>query len=175
VRQRMGPGTVNVVPHSHYPTKDNRWIAIACTNDKIFARLAEAMQRPDLADTWSTLAARERDRAVVDETVGAWTAQFDRADLLQICEASQVPCGPVYSIDEIFQDPHYAARENILRIDDPRVGQLAIPNLVPKLSATPGHVNWLGPELGAHNDEIYRGLLGMDEGELQRLKDAAVI
>jgi succinyl-CoA:(S)-malate CoA-transferase subunit B len=175
VRQRMGPGTVNVVPHSHYPTKDNRWIAIACTNDKIFARLAEAMERPDLATLWATLAERERDRAIVDETVAAWTARYDRTDLLKLCEASQVPCGPVYSIDEIFQDPQYAARENILRIDDPRVGQLAIPNLVPKLSATPGHVNWLGPELGAHNDEIYRGLLGLDEGELQRLKDAAVI
>lgn len=175
VRQRMGPGTVNVVPHSHYPTKDHRWIAIACTNDKIFARLAEAMQRPDLAETWSTLAARERDRSVVDETVGAWTVKFDRADLLKICETSQVPCGPVYAIDEIFQDPHYAARENILRVNDPRIGELAIPNLVPKLSATPGHINWLGSELGAHNDEIYRGLLGLDDAELQRLKDAAVI
>jgi crotonobetainyl-CoA:carnitine CoA-transferase CaiB-like acyl-CoA transferase len=175
VRQRMGPGTVNVVPHSHYPTKDNRWIAIACTNDKIFSRLADAMQRPDLAASWALLATRERDRAAVDETVAAWTSQFNRADLLQLCEASQVPCGPVYSIDEIFQDPQYAARENILHVDDPRVGQLAIPNLVPKLSATPGKVNWLGPELGSHNDEIYRGLLGLDEAELRRLKDAAVI
>lgn len=177
VRQRMGPGTVNVVPHSHYPTKDDRWIAIACTNDKIFARLAEAMERPDLADAsgWGLLAARERDRAIVDETVGAWTARFDRADLLKLCEASQVPCGPVYSIDEIFEDPHYAARENILRVDDPRAGQLAVPNLVPRMSATPGKVNWLGPELGAHNDEIYRGVLGLEEAELKRLKDAAVI
>jgi crotonobetainyl-CoA:carnitine CoA-transferase CaiB-like acyl-CoA transferase len=175
VRQRMGPGTVNVVPHSHYPTKDNRWIAIACTNDKIFARLAEAMERPDLAERWSTLAARERDRAEVDETVGAWTATHDRTELLKLCEASQVPCGPVYSIDEIFQDPHYAARENILRMDDPRMGQVAVPNLVPKLSETPGRVNWLGPELGAHNDEIYLGMLGLDAAELQRLKDAAVI
>jgi crotonobetainyl-CoA:carnitine CoA-transferase CaiB-like acyl-CoA transferase len=175
VRQRMGPGTVNVVPHSHYPTKDDRWIAIACTNDKIFARLAEAMERPDLASKWATLAAREIDRATVDETVGAWTARFDRADLLKLCEASQVPCGPVYSIAEIFEDPQYAARENILRVDDARIGQLAIPNLVPKLSATPGKVNWLGPELGAHNDEIYRGLLGLDEVELQRLEDEAVI
>ena len=175
VRQRMGPGTVNVVPHSHYPTMDNRWIAIACTNDKIFARLAEAMERPDLALKWATLAARETDRATVDETVGAWTARHDRADLLKLCEASQVPCGPVYAIDEIFEDPQYAARENILRVDDPRTGRLAIPNLVPKLSATPGKVNWLGPELGAHNDEIYRGVLGLNEVELRRLKDAAVI
>ena len=175
VRQRMGPGTVNVVPHSHYPTKDGRWIAIACTNDKIFARLAEAMERPDLAESWSTLAARETDRAIVDETVGAWTARFDRDDLLSKCEASQVPCGPVYAIDEIFEDPHYAARENILQVNDPRMGMVAIPNLVPKLSATPGRINWLGAALGAHNDEIYRGLLGLDEAELQRLKDGAVI
>jgi crotonobetainyl-CoA:carnitine CoA-transferase CaiB-like acyl-CoA transferase len=175
VRQRMGPGTVNVVPHSHYPTKDNRWIAIACTNDKIFARLAEAMERPDLASRWASLAAREKDRTIVDETVGAWTALFDRGDLLKICEASQVPAGPVYSIDEIFEDPHYAARENILQVDDPRIGTLAIPNLVPKMSDTPGKVNWLGPELGAHNDEIYRELLGLDAAEIGRLKDAATI
>jgi crotonobetainyl-CoA:carnitine CoA-transferase CaiB-like acyl-CoA transferase len=177
VRQRMGPGTVNVVPHSHYPTKDGRWIAIACTSDKIFARLAEAMGRPDYADdsSWGTIAARERDRALVDETVGAWTITFDRADLMAVCEAAQVPCGPVYAIDEIFEDPHYAARGNILRMQDPRVGELAVPNLVPRLSATPGRVNWLGMELGAHNDEIYQGLLGLDAAEMRRLKDAAVI
>jgi len=177
VRQRMGPGTVNVVPHSHYPTKDNRWIAIACTNDKIFARLAEVMQRPDLAEaaSWGTLAARERDRAIVDETVAAWTARYDRADLLSMCESSQVPCGPVYAIDEIFEDPHYAARGNILRMQDPRLGELAVPNLVPRLSDTPGEVKWLGPALGAHNDEIYRGLLGLDGPEIERLRTAAVI
>jgi succinyl-CoA:(S)-malate CoA-transferase subunit B len=175
VRQRMGPGTVNVVPHSHYPTKDNCWIAIACTNDKIFARLAEAMARPDLADRWATLAARERDRAEVDETVGAWTATMDRADLMAVCERSQVPCGPVYSIEEIFEDPHYAARGNILRIQDPRIGELAVPNLVPRLSETPGKVNWLGMELGAHNNEIYQGRLGLSDAELERLRDSGVI
>ena len=177
VRQRMGPGTVNVVPHSHYPTKDGRWIAIACTNDKIFARLAEAMGRPDLADEsrWGLLAARERDRAVVDETVAAWTAQYDRADLLLVCEGAQVPCGPVYAVDEIFEDPHYAARENILRMEDPRAGPLAVPNLVPRLSDTPGTVKWLGPPLGAHNDEIYRELLLLTDAELERIRNDKVI
>ncbi len=177
VRQRMGPGTVNVVPHSHYPTKDGRWIAIACTNDKIFARLAEAMGRPDLAgaDSWGPLAHRERDRALVDETVGAWTATLDRADLMDKCALSQVPCGPVYAIDEIFQDPQYAARENILTMEDPRVGPLSVPNLVPRLSDTPGVVKWLGQPLGAHNEAIYQGMLGLDDAEMARLKAAAVI
>ncbi|HEX2941765.1 MAG TPA: CoA transferase, partial [Rhodopila sp.] len=177
VRQRMGPGTVNVVPHSHYPTKDGRWIAIACTNDKIFARLADAMGRPDLAaeDSWGRLAARERDRALVDETVGAWTMTMDRAALMQRCEAAQVPCGPVYAIDEIFEDPHYAARGNILQMQDTRAGNLAIPNLVPRLSETPGQVRWLGPELGAHNQEIYQGRLGLSDAELASLREAKVI
>lgn len=177
VRQRMGPGTVNVVPHSHYPTKDGRWIAIACTNDKIFARLAEAMGRADLAgkESWGTLAARERCRAQVDELVGAWTITFDRAELMHRCESSQVPCGPVYAIDEIFEDPQYAARENILRMKDPRAGELAVPNVVPRLTETPGKVNWLGMELGAHNSEIYKERLGLTDEDLGQLRADGVI
>ena len=177
VRQRMGPGTVNVVPHSHYPTKDGRWIAIACTNDKIFARLAEAMGRSDLAgpDSWGPLAHRERDRALVDETVAAWTALHDRAELMGICETSQVPCGPVYASDEILEDPQYAARGNILTVADSRVGELAVPNLVPRLSDTPGAVKWLGESLGAHNEAIYQGMLGLDVAEMARLRAAGVI
>ena len=132
---------------------------------------------PDLADDqrWGRLSAREADRAEVDATVAEWTASFDRADLMRICESSQVPCGPVYAIDEIFEDPHYAARGNILRMVDPRVGELAVPNLVPRLSDTPGAVKWLGPALGAHNDEIYRGLLGLDDAALARLRASGVI
>lgn len=175
VRQRMGPGTVNVVPHSHYPTKDNRWIAIACTNDKIFARLAQAMGRPDLALTWGALAAREKERAAVDDAVGAWTATMPRAELMAVCEQAQVPCGPVYSIDEIFEDPQYEARGNILRMQDERIGELAVPNLVPRLSDTPGKVNWLGVELGAHNEEIYQKRLGLTAEQMARLRADRVI
>jgi len=107
--------------------------------------------------------------------VAAWTSGLDRAEVLKRCEEAQVPCGPVYAIDEIFEDPQYAARGNILRVEDPRVGELAVPNLVPRLSDTPGAVKWLGPALGSHNDEIYRGMLGLDEAELQRLRESAVI
>ena len=177
VRQRMGPGTVNVVPHSHYPTKDGRWIAIACTNDKIYARLAAAQGQPQLAEpeSWGTLANRERDREKVDAHVGDWTSKHDRAELLRICEEHQVPCGPIYSIDEIFADPQYEARGNILKMQDERVGELPIPNLVPRLSDTPGKVNWLGPKLGEHNDEVFKGLLGLTDDDLRRLAGEGVI
>ena len=116
--------------------------------------LRNALRRePGLADAdaWGPLAHRERDRAEVDARVGEWTAKYDRAELLHHCDKAQVPCGPVYSIDEIFDDPQYAARGNILKMKDERVGELAIPNLVPRLSDTPGEVKWLGPSLGAHN------------------------
>ncbi|MDR5758456.1 CoA transferase [Caballeronia sp. LZ035] len=177
VRQRMGPGTVNVVPHSHYPTSDGRWIAIACTSDKIFARLAEAMGTPELAGEgkWGHISGRERDRADVDRTVGEWTAQFTRDEVLARCEQFQVPCGPVYGIDEIFEDPQYAARENIKTMQDARIGELAVPNVVPRLSATPGGIDWLGPDLGQHNDDVYRGLLGLDTEQLATLREEGAI
>lgn len=177
VRQRMGPGTVNVVPHSHYPTRDGRWIAIACTSDKIFARLAEAMGVPEYAEggKWETIRQREAERAIVDEYVGNWTKTMTRDEALATCEKFQVPCGPVYAIDEIFEDPQYKARENIAWIRDERVGELAIPNVVPRLSDTPGGVKWLGPSMGEHNDEVYKTWLKLDDAEIERLTAARVI
>jgi succinyl-CoA:(S)-malate CoA-transferase subunit B len=177
VRQRMGPGTVNVVPHSHYPTADGRWVAIACTSDKIFERLAVAMGVPEFGGTgkWGTITQREAERAQVDEYVGAWSAQYTRDEVLRLCEEHQVPCGPVYAIDEIFEDPQYAARGNIVYFKDERVGEYAVPNVVPRLTDTPGGIDRLGPALGEHNDEVYRKRLGLSEARIQALKEAGVI
>ena len=172
VRQRMGPGTVNVVPHSHYPTSDGRWIAIACTNDKMFARLADAMGRPDLAtpERWARLADRDRDRDDVDRVVGEWTAQHPRARLLELCAEYQVPCGPIYSVDEIFDDAQYAARANISWVEDPRLDRpLPVPAPVPRLVDTPARIEHLGPPLGEHNRSVFVDQLGLSEDELARL------
>ena len=177
VRQRMGPGTVNAVPHSHYPTKDSRWIAIACTSDKIFARLTEAAGEPELSreDRWGTVAARERDRQEVDDWVTAWTSTLGRDEALATCAQFEVPCGPVYAIDEIFEDPQYKARGNIAFVKDERVGEVALPNVVPRLSETPGRIDSLGPALGAHNDEVFGGILGLAPERIAALRAAGVI
>jgi len=177
VRERMGPGTVNVVPHSHYPTKDGKWIAIACTSDKIFARLAKLLGEPSLAGDgkWGKVKDRDRDRAAVDAWVTRWTQEQPLAELIELCNAFEVPCGPVNSIAEIFADPHYRARENIAFVKDPRVGEIAMPNVCPRLSDTPGAIAWLGPRLGQHNGDVYCGLLGLSEGELRALQDQEVI
>ena len=177
VRQRMGPGTVNTVPHSHYRTKDDRWVAIACTSDKIFERLAILMQVPELAGEgrFATVAERQAAREEVDAMVGAWTERFDRDALLEMCEEAQVPCGSVYAIDEIFEDPHYAARGNLVEIEDPRIGKLKFANVVPRLSETPGAIDHLGVGLGAHIEEIYGALLGLDADRIAELKEKGAI
>jgi crotonobetainyl-CoA:carnitine CoA-transferase CaiB-like acyl-CoA transferase len=177
VRERMGPGTVNVAPHSHYPTKDGKWIAIACTSDKIFARLADLLREPGLAGDgkWGNVKDRVKDRENVDAWVTRWTEKHTLDELMKLCDSVDVPYGPVNSIAEIFEDPQYKARENIMFFKDPRVGELAMPNVCPRLSDTPGTIEWLGPALGEHNDEIYKGLLGMSDHEVGMLKDKGVI
>jgi crotonobetainyl-CoA:carnitine CoA-transferase CaiB-like acyl-CoA transferase len=177
VRQRMGPATVNAVPHSHYPTKDGRWIAIACTTDKIFERLAAAMGRPEIAGggPYSTFKQRAGARDAVDALVADWTRGLGRDDVLETCAAYQVPCGPVYSIDEIFDDPQYKARENILILEDERAGEIAVPNVVPRLSETPGAIEWLGSPLGAHNREVFGELLGLSDERIAELSEKGVI
>lgn len=177
VRERMGPGTVNSVPHSHYLTRDDRWIAIACTNDKIFARLAAVMGCPELAGDgeYGTIEKRLSLRAEVDSFVTKWTRAHTQDELLAMCEAGEVPCGPIYAIDEIFEDPQYAARENIQQIADDRVGKVSVPNVMPRLTKTPGSIKSLGPALGASNREIYCDLLGLSEARLSELADDGVI
>ena len=124
---------------------------------------------------YGTFAQREANREAVDQMVADWTSRYDRAELLRLCEEGQVPCGPVYAIDEIFGDPQYAARENILRAHDERIGDLAIPNIVPRLTGTPGKVKWLGRGLGEHNKEIYGGLLGLSDERIDELTQKGVI
>ena len=177
IRQRMGAPTVNVCPHSHYPTKDDRWVAIACTNDKIFGRLAGLMEQGDVAGDgkYGTIQQRDADRSGVDGMVTDWTMERTQKEVVAQCEIAEVPCGIVAAIDELFKEPHYAARENIVRVKDPRIGDLAVPNVVPRLTETPGSVDTLGPALGAGNDEIYRDMLGLGDDDMAELTAAGVI
>jgi crotonobetainyl-CoA:carnitine CoA-transferase CaiB-like acyl-CoA transferase len=176
VRDRMGADTVNVVPHSHYRTKDEKWIAIACSNDEMFARLAKAMGRPELADdgaygpTQARLAARDS----VNELVSEWVGSFTRDEVLDRCREADVPAGPLYSIGEIFEDPQYLHRKSIVTKDS-RIGPLAVPATVPRLSATPGDIRWLGPGLGQHTEDVLSEVLGLTPEEIAALRAEGVI
>ena len=122
VRGRMGADTVNVVPHSHYPTRDGKWVAIACSNDRMFERLAAVMKRPELAapDRFGPTANRLERRAEVNEIVTEWTSSLPQAEILAICKAGEVPCGPIHSIADIFEDAQYAARGDLVEFEDER-------------------------------------------------------
>jgi crotonobetainyl-CoA:carnitine CoA-transferase CaiB-like acyl-CoA transferase len=177
VRGRTGADTFNSVPHSHYPTADGKWVAIACTNDKMFARLAGVMGQPALAtpERFGGVKARLAAREEINRIVTRWTRSLPQKEVLAQCAAGEVPCGPIYDIAEIFLDPHYAARGNLLRIQDPRAGEITVPNVVPRLSGTPGRVTHLGPALGAHNAEVYGQLLGLTAQELAMLAKDGVV
>jgi crotonobetainyl-CoA:carnitine CoA-transferase CaiB-like acyl-CoA transferase len=170
VRERMGADTVNVCPHSHYQTKDGKWIAIACTSDQMFVRLAEVMEQPDLASA-ERYGPKELRLAARDE---AWVASLDLESVLARCLKGGVPASLVYSIADIFEDPQYRARGNI-KMTDSRAGEIAVPNVVPRLSGTPGEIRWLGEGLGAQNDNVLEGLLGLTKEEVRRLRIEGVI
>jgi crotonobetainyl-CoA:carnitine CoA-transferase CaiB-like acyl-CoA transferase len=176
VRERMGADTVNVCPHSHYQTSDGKWIAIACTSDQMFVRLAEAMEQPELASVGRfgpkelRLAAREE----VNKIVANWVASFDCQTVLARCADGGVPASLIFSIADIFEDPQYRARGNI-RVTESRIGELAVPEVVPRLSGTPGEIRWLGEGLGAQNTEIFGELLGLDRDDIGTLREQGVI
>ena len=124
---------------------------------------------------YGTFKKRWSKRDEVDAWVGEWTRAQTRDEVLAACDKGQVPAGPVYAIDEIFEDPQYAARENMVTVEDPRVGTLKVPNVVPRLTKTPGRICELGQSLGQHNAEIYGELLGLDEARLKELAEKGVV
>jgi crotonobetainyl-CoA:carnitine CoA-transferase CaiB-like acyl-CoA transferase len=177
VRTRMGADTVNVAPHSHYQTADGQWIALACTNDRMFRRLAEVMGRPDLGTSprYATSADRVRHRDEVNGFVADWVRLLPLTQVLACCAEGGVPCGPVYSVADIFADAQYQARGNIIEVDDARVGKLSIPAALPRLSATPACFRHTGRALGQDTGDILASMLGLDAGAVSRLRAGGVI
>jgi crotonobetainyl-CoA:carnitine CoA-transferase CaiB-like acyl-CoA transferase len=177
VRQPMGADTVNIVPHSHYQASDGRWVAVACSSDRMFERLAQAMQRPELAsdERYRMMGERNKRRDELNAMVGEWVGSMPAKEVLRRCEEAEMACGLLYDIQDIFEDPQYKARENIKRMDGDRVGEFHAPNVIPRLSETPGSLDCLGPALGAHNDEIYGALLAMTAQDMRNLKQSGVI
>jgi crotonobetainyl-CoA:carnitine CoA-transferase CaiB-like acyl-CoA transferase len=176
VRERNG-SEAHAVPHNHYPTGDGKYIAIACTNDRMFRRLAQAMGEPEWgADpTYATMAKRSERRAVVDGRVAAWTNRHTLAELSEVLDRAEVPNGPINSIADIFQNPQYAARGTLETVDDPVVGPVKMQAPVARLSETPARTQRPAPEVGEHNAEVYGELLDLDAGELERLRADGVI
>jgi crotonobetainyl-CoA:carnitine CoA-transferase CaiB-like acyl-CoA transferase len=172
----MGAETHNLVPHGHFRTNDDRWLAVTCSSDKMFARLAQMIGDPVLLDPGlATTRARMESRAAINGVVIGWIGARSAVEVQAACDAGGVPCSLLYSVADIFADPHYAARGDLLSLDDGVNGPLTVPAPFPKLSATPAAVSHLGLPLGASNREIYEGLLGMGADEIAALSAAGTI
>ncbi len=177
VREREGSGSFVACPHGHFRCRNGKWIAIACTTDKMFERLAAAMGRPELASPEQYGPQRKRlaARDTVNRIVTEWVGAHDRPEILDRCLAEEVPAGKVNSIADIFADEHFAARGNLARVDAPGLGEVVVPGVVPRLSATPGRITHLGPALGDATHEVLTTLLGISAEELRRLQTQRVI
>lgn len=158
VRERSGSNLSGIVPSNTYLTKDGQHVVIAANGDSIFRRLCAAMGRADLgSDPALADNAGRAERAVeLDAAIGAWAAKHTAIALLAMLDEAQVPNGKIYSIADIARDPQYLAREMIRQFTLDDGTPLKLPGIVPKLSDTPGEVDWVGPALGAHTEEVLR-------------------
>jgi formyl-CoA transferase len=164
-------------PSGTFQSKDGKWVVLVCSTDRTFEYFAKGIGRSDLLEDsrFNTNSARVKNNALVEEIVIDWMSKHDYKELKSIMDEAGVPVSLVYSMEDIFADPHYAAREDIIEVAHPNFGTIKIPGIVPKLSATPGKIKWIGPDMGAHNEDIYQDLLGISPADIDALKEKGVI
>ncbi len=178
VRERMGNTLPGVAPSNIYKTKDGTYVVIGANADNVFRRLCEAMGREELSrdPRFSTHHARGDNMEELDRLIEEWTMTLTADECLAILEEKGVPAGKIYSAKEIVEDPHYLAREMIVRVMHPVLGEFPMPGIVPKLSRTPGRIREPGAEvMGKHNEEVYGQLLGYGPDVLAQLKQENII
>ena len=158
VPRREGPNLPRMSPNSLYPTRDGGYVLIAANSNPTCERLLRLMERLDLLQDprFATIRARgepEHGRAL-DAIIAAWTVLHDGPALEALLEAAEVPNTRVYTIADIYEDPHFAARQMLVQVPHARIGHTTQMGVVPRLSATPGAIRHTGPELGADTEAV---------------------
>jgi formyl-CoA transferase len=171
IRERKPKLNGTSSPGGTYKTKDGKWIVLVCSTDKTFEYLTNAMNRRDLLEKFSKNRERLKEDTFMDQLVSEWVSNLKFNELKEIVDREGVPVNLIYSIEDIFNDPHYEARNNIIEMSDPIFGKIKMPGVTPVFSETPGSVEWVGPELGAHNNEIFKGLLDLNDELINELKE----
>ena len=164
-------------PVGTFQSKDGKWFVLVCSTDRTFFYLAEAIGREDMKTDpkFSTNAARIANNDELEAIIIEWLSQRDWKDIKETLDAAGAPVSLIYSMKDCFNDPHYQARGNIVEMQHPKFGTVAMPGIVPKMSKTPGEIKWIGPKLGEHNDDILTGLLGMSESRVAELKEKGIL
>jgi crotonobetainyl-CoA:carnitine CoA-transferase CaiB-like acyl-CoA transferase len=170
VREPSGSTLTGIVPTNTYRCRDGRYVVIGGNGDSIYRRLMMAAGRADLADDprLASNAGRVSHEDEIDQALSEWAGTLDAKDVLDRLENAEVPSGPIYSVADMVEDPHFQAR-GLFEPVEVDGESLALPAMVPKLEDTPGATRWPGPEIGAHNDE------GLTSEERARLRLDGVI
>ena len=177
VRPRTGSMIPNVAPANAYPTKDGKEHLISGNQDTVWRRLAVAMGRPEWGEDerFATHGARGRNQIELDRLIAEWSKTLTAEDLEAVLNEHAVPNGRIYTAPDMLADAHFKAREAIVTLMHPKLGEFPMQNVVPKLSDTPGRVRWVGPELGQHTEEVLREVLAYDDSTIDDLRGREVI
>jgi crotonobetainyl-CoA:carnitine CoA-transferase CaiB-like acyl-CoA transferase len=177
VKQRQGNRLAEDSPRNTYETRDGRWIGISASSQKTYERLAHAIGMPELITDPRFLdnALRCTHDVPLDAVIAAWFRERDCDDIMALFEKAEVVAGPVLDIRDIFKDPHYIARQNIVSVPDGDFGEVRMQGVTPKFSRTPGEVRHSGGALGADNRAVYIDELGVSEAEFAALQSQGVI
>jgi formyl-CoA transferase len=176
IRERTGTNLTGIVPSNTYLTRDGQHVVIGANADSIFKRLMKAIGREDLAEDESLAdnAGRAKRAEELDRAIGAWTARLDADDVVRTLNQIQVPGGKIYSMADIARDAQFLARDMIRQVRLEDGTPLKVPGIVPKLSATPGDIDWIGPELGEHTDSVLAAH-GYSGEQIARLRESRAI
>jgi crotonobetainyl-CoA:carnitine CoA-transferase CaiB-like acyl-CoA transferase len=177
IHTRSGNQVAYAAPSSTYKTADGKYVTMAASNHNIWVRLCQAIERIDLTQNpkFADNVSRVKNSDEINGIVAHWIGQHTRDDVVKRFNAREVAFSVIYDIEDIFSDPQYAAREALVRVADSELGEAVVQNVVPKLSETPGAIDFLGPPIGAHNDAVYRGELGYSEERIAILKRDQII
>ncbi len=177
VKKRTGNRSSNSAPRNAYKTKDGKWLAISASMQVMAERLFRCLDLGHLLDDprFRTNADRVQNAEELDRILQEKIGQRTLEENIQFFTEAEVTAAPIYDVSQLLQDPHVQAREVIIRFPDEDIGKVAMHNVVPRLSETPGEVRTPAPRLGEHNEEIYGGLLGLSVTDLQHLEQEGVI
>jgi formyl-CoA transferase len=175
IREASGSSLPGIAPTNAYACKDG-YVLVAGNGDSIFRRLMEAIGRADLAAApdLASNAGRVARVAEIDAAIGAWTASREVADVLAVMDKARVPAGRIYTAKDIHEDPHYRARDMILKQQTRDGDELDVPGIVPKLSATPGAIRTPAPSLGEDTEQVLREI-GVTPEQLAELKQRGIV
>jgi len=174
---RTGNTNPQFVPAETFMTKDGQWLAFHAGTDSIWKRFIKLMGREDLGDDpkFNIQRNRNQNREELHGIIADWVKNFEIKPLLELLWDAGIPSTKINNIADIFKDPHVQARKNIIETRLPSGRKIKTMGVVPKLSVTPGRVEFVAPPMGAYNEEVYRGLLQLSAEEYENLKKQGVI